>query len=174
MLEFLILGLLMEGKMSGYDLKKTMDSSVGLFYSSASFGSLYPALKRLTDRGLLGITELENSKNKKLYELLPEGRKAFMDWLAQPLELSRNELLGKIFFYDYLPEETRSMRLNEVQYKLANEIGRLEAVRQVVSKEIEAIARPQDYRFRVSVLTYGMNYYRMVDQWLREIKERKD
>lgn len=42
MLEYIILGLLMEGPMSGYEMKKTIDSSVGLFYR-ASYGSLYPA-----------------------------------------------------------------------------------------------------------------------------------
>lgn len=173
MLEHMILGLLMEGKMSGYDIKKTMDSSIGLFYT-ASYGSLYPALKRLTDRGMLSVTELDNSKNKKLYELLPSGRQAFMDWLGEPLELSRNELLSKIFFYDYLAEDTRMMRLNELQYKLANEIGRLEAVNQVVLGELERIDRPEDYYFRVSVLTYGLNFFNMVNQWIHAIKERKE
>lgn len=173
MLEHIILGLLMEGKMSGYDIKKTMDSSIGLFYR-ASYGSLYPALKRLTDRGMLGVTDLGNSKNKKLYELLPSGRQTFMDWLGKPLELSRNELLSKIFFYDYLPEEIRMMRLNELQYKLANEIGRLEAVDQIVLQELEQIDRPEDYYFRISVLSYGLHYFHMVKQWIHTIKERKD
>lgn len=173
MLEPIILGLLMDGKMSGYDLKKTMDSSVGLFYS-ASFGSLYPALKRLTNKGQLAVIELDDSKNKKLYELLPAGRKAFLEWLEEPLELSRSELLSKIFFYDHLSEEIRIMRLQEIQFKLANEIGRLETVRQIVSKEIEQLEEPQNYYFRVSVLQYGLNYYVMVQQWLHSIKERKE
>ncbi|MGG3835923.1 hypothetical protein ABEV00_02725 [Paenibacillus thiaminolyticus] len=40
MLEYIILGLLMEGPMSGYEMKKTIDSSVGLFYRRATAASI--------------------------------------------------------------------------------------------------------------------------------------
>lgn len=76
MLEYVLLGMLMEGQMSGYDLKKTIDSSVGHFYA-ASYGSLYPALKRMADKGYVSVFETADSKNKKLYSLLPEGKKHF-------------------------------------------------------------------------------------------------
>lgn len=174
MLEFIILGLLMSGRLSGYDMKKTMDSSVGLFYS-ASFGSLYPALKRMTDKGLIIVIEVESSsKNKKLYELQPSGKDAFLNWLAEPLELSRNELLSKLFFYDHLPADIRVQRLNEYEYKIANEIGRLRAVEQIVKGQIAQIPNPQDYFYRVSVLSYGLSYFEMVQQWIKTIKERND
>ncbi|MBP1915903.1 hypothetical protein [Lederbergia galactosidilytica] len=39
MLEFILLGLLLEQPMSGYDFKKTIDYTVGFFYQS-SYGSL--------------------------------------------------------------------------------------------------------------------------------------
>ncbi|WP_175406474.1 helix-turn-helix transcriptional regulator [Bacillus sp. FJAT-27264] len=42
----------MEGFKSGYGLKKTFDSSVGI-YHMGGFGSLYPVLKRLTDKGMI-------------------------------------------------------------------------------------------------------------------------
>ncbi|MFB9325086.1 PadR family transcriptional regulator [Paenibacillus aurantiacus] len=171
MLEYAILGLLMEGNMSGYDIKKTMDSSIGLFYR-ASYGSLYPALKRLTERELLAVEELADSKNKKLYSLLPEGKAAFIAWLAKPLQLSRSELLIKIFFYDYLNEETRLARLAEYEQKLEQERGRLAAVEGIISKELAALPNPGDYYYRVSVLSYGVDYFEMEQQWIRSIKER--
>lgn len=171
MLEYAILGLLMEGGMSGYEIKKTMDTSIGLFYR-ASYGSLYPALKRLAERGLLAVEELADSKNKKLYSLLPEGKSAFLAWLGEPLQLSRSELLIKIFFYDYLDEETRRAQLDEYERKLAQERGRLAAVEEIVSKELAALPNPQDYYYRVSVLSYGVDYFKMEQQWIQAIKER--
>ncbi|WP_236880832.1 PadR family transcriptional regulator [Clostridioides difficile] len=46
MLEYIILGFLMEKELSGYDLKQIMSESTSYFFD-ASFGSIYPALKRL-------------------------------------------------------------------------------------------------------------------------------
>ncbi|WCF07307.1 PadR family transcriptional regulator [Paenibacillus thiaminolyticus] len=131
MLEYIILGLLMEGPMSGYDMKKTIDSSVGLFYR-ASYGSLYPALKRLADKGLLSVSKAEGGRNKKEYTLLPAGKEQFVSWLAEPLPVSRNEVLLRIFFYDYLDEDIRQARLTEYENKLESEMRRLQAVQEIV------------------------------------------
>jgi DNA-binding PadR family transcriptional regulator len=46
MLELAILGLLKESDLHGYELKKRLAETLGVF-SSVSFGSLYPALARL-------------------------------------------------------------------------------------------------------------------------------
>lgn len=50
MLELAILGLLEEGDLHGYELRKRLTAMLGAF-SSVSFGSLYPALRRLEDSG---------------------------------------------------------------------------------------------------------------------------
>ncbi|WP_249901732.1 PadR family transcriptional regulator [Paenibacillus sp. PK3_47] len=173
MLENIILGLLMEGTMSGYDLKKNIDSSVGTFYT-ASYGSLYPALKRLSDKELVSLTETDNSKNKKLYTLLPSGQKHFLDWLAGPSQGGRNEQLIRIFFYDYLDEETRQLRLGEYLFKTEQEIRTLETVQGIVAEELKHLPNPGDYHYRLSVLSYGLKHFEMEKQWLKDIKERKD
>jgi DNA-binding PadR family transcriptional regulator len=51
-LDVAILGLLQEGDLHGYELKKRLTELVGP-WSSVSFGSLYPALSRLERRGLV-------------------------------------------------------------------------------------------------------------------------
>ncbi|CAH8717539.1 PadR family transcriptional regulator [Paenibacillus thiaminolyticus] len=171
MLEYIILGLLMEGPMSGYDMKKTIDSSVGLFYRT-SYGSLYPALKRLANKGLLSVAETEGGRNKKEYTLLPAGDEQFVSWLAEPLPVSRNEVLLRIFFYDYLDEDTRQARLTEYENKLESEMRRLQAVQEMVAGELEYIEQPENYYYRVSVLTYGLHYFGMEKQWMQVIKQR--
>lgn len=52
MLELAILGLLKEQELHGYELKKRLGEAFGPF-SGASFGSLYPALKRLEAAGAI-------------------------------------------------------------------------------------------------------------------------
>lgn len=157
--------------MSGYDMKKTIDSSVGLFYR-ASFGSLYPALKRLADKGLLSVSEAEGGRNKKEYTLLPAGKEQFVSWLADPLPVSRNELLLRIFFYDYLDDGTRQARLAEYENKLESEMRRLQTVQEIVAGELEHIEHPENYYYRVSVLSYGLHYFGMEKQWMNVIKQR--
>lgn len=174
MIEYIILGLLMEGDMSGYEMKKTIDLSVGMFYK-ASYGSLYPALKRMTEKEWVSVTEEEgSSKNKKIYSLLPEGRSRFLQWLGEPLMLDRNELLLRVFFYDYLDGDTRRLRLQECRYNLDHEIGRLQAVEQIVAGELAEIPDPQNHFFRVSVLSYGKHFFQMlkdyVDQLLKGVE----
>lgn len=56
MLELAILGLLKEQELHGYELKKRLSDTLGPF-SGASFGSLYPALKRLETAGAIAASE---------------------------------------------------------------------------------------------------------------------
>ena len=56
MLELAILGLLKEQELHGYELKKQLGDTLGPF-SGASFGSLYPALKRLETAGAIAASE---------------------------------------------------------------------------------------------------------------------
>jgi DNA-binding PadR family transcriptional regulator len=55
-LELAILGLLHEQELHGYELKKRLGETLGPF-SGASFGSLYPALRRLEAAGAVKAVE---------------------------------------------------------------------------------------------------------------------
>ncbi len=56
MLELAILGLLQDQELHGYELKKRLGETLGPF-SGASFGSLYPALRRLEASGAVKAVE---------------------------------------------------------------------------------------------------------------------
>lgn len=58
MLELAILGLLEEGDLHGYELRKRLSSMLGAF-SSVSFGSLYPALARLERSGAVAVVHAD-------------------------------------------------------------------------------------------------------------------
>ena len=55
LLEFAVLGLLHEGPTHGYDLRRRLNTALGPF-RALSYGTLYPALKGLLDRGLIAQT----------------------------------------------------------------------------------------------------------------------
>jgi DNA-binding PadR family transcriptional regulator len=56
LLELAILGILQEQELHGYELKKRLGDTLGAL-SSVSFGSLYPALKRLEKAGAVTTAE---------------------------------------------------------------------------------------------------------------------
>jgi DNA-binding PadR family transcriptional regulator len=55
-LDFAVLGLLREQPLHGYELKKRLGETLGSFWG-VSFGSLYPALRRLERDGAIEIVE---------------------------------------------------------------------------------------------------------------------
>lgn len=101
----LCLGLLTRRDASGYEIKKAFQSGLSHFYD-ASFGSIYPALTRLTEEGLVTCTEQAQEKrpDKKVYRITPAGRLAFHDALTtlQSRDRVRSDFLATLLFADLL------------------------------------------------------------------------
>jgi DNA-binding PadR family transcriptional regulator len=62
-LELAILGLLKEQPIHGYELRKRLGDTFG-FLSGVSYGSLYPALRRLERAGAIEIVALGASDSR--------------------------------------------------------------------------------------------------------------
>src|SRR5260370_4639263 len=95
------------GKRTGYDIKAFVDSTTRNFWA-ASYGQIYPELKRLEDQGLVrGRPEPSGARPRTVYELTEAGQHALESWLAldeEPLYELRDEGMLKLFFSDSLPE----------------------------------------------------------------------
>lgn len=84
LLDFALLGLLHEGPTHGYDLRRRLNSALGPF-RALSYGSLYPALRSLSDRGLIaqvpepGPSALAggSARQRISYELTADGKEHF-------------------------------------------------------------------------------------------------
>ncbi|HZD25055.1 MAG TPA: helix-turn-helix transcriptional regulator [Alphaproteobacteria bacterium] len=102
----LCLGVLSMGDASGYEIKKRLEEGFSYFYD-ASFGSIYPALNRLQDEGLVSCTHEAQSKrpDKKVYSLTTEGRLYLVRELSgEPApDRIRCEFLVAMLFADLLP-----------------------------------------------------------------------
>jgi DNA-binding PadR family transcriptional regulator len=103
-LRAVLLGFLMQGDLTGYELKHLMERSVGFFFG-ASYGSIYPALKDLEGAGLVRSTRVVQSErpNKKVYSITPEGEAYFREALSEPPapDSVRSEFLMHLFFGDH-------------------------------------------------------------------------
>jgi len=105
-IKFPVLGFLMDAEMTGYDLKRRFQDSVGFFYR-VSDGSLYPALKKLARDKLVTMrTERHGKRARKIYAITPLGREHFLKMLAEPSPpvFIHDESQVKIYFGHHSPE----------------------------------------------------------------------
>lgn len=98
-LDPVILGYLRLAPMSGYKLKKHVETSVGNFWS-ITFGGLYPALNRMLEQGDIDISNDANSGSSTTYTLTEQGRERLEEWLHAPVKqyVVKDEFLLKVFF----------------------------------------------------------------------------
>ena len=95
MLEFAILGLLHQTSMHGYELRKELAQVLGGL-RSISYGSLYPALKRMHAAGLIATEDpdrhamlpadappLTGRRGKVVYTITAEGKERFHELVGQ-------------------------------------------------------------------------------------------
>jgi PadR family transcriptional regulator AphA len=156
-----VLGLLSKRPLSGYDIKAIVDRSTRFFWA-ASYGQIYPELRRLEADGLIeGKDTPTGERRRRVYELTPDGRKALVEWLLGPtvtIEL-RDESLLRLFFGDALPTEQALMLL---EGRKRGHLQYLETLRAID-------ARPgQDTPFVDLVLRWGIAFNEWGAQWCQQ------
>lgn len=109
-----ILGMLGKRPMSGYEIKQFVDHSTRFFWA-ASYGQIYPELRRLADGGLIaGEAVPHGGRKRTVFSLTDSGRKALRQWLAAPPQIQemRDESLLKVFFSDFGGPDTTLVTLD--------------------------------------------------------------
>jgi PadR family transcriptional regulator, regulatory protein AphA len=112
-----ILGMIATGRRTGYEMKQLVDKATRHFWA-ASYGQIYPELRRLEQQGLIeGRSEPSGGRARTVYELTTKGHEALGSWLGSESELVwelRDEGMLKLFFSDVRPgaaiETVRAMR----------------------------------------------------------------
>jgi PadR family transcriptional regulator AphA len=102
-----ILGVLAFGPATGYDIKRLTDISTRFFWR-ASYGQIYPELRRLEQAGLVRSKEEPHGRRqRRVYELTAKGRSAVSDWLRAEDDVYeiRDEGLLRLFFGELLEHD---------------------------------------------------------------------
>jgi PadR family transcriptional regulator, regulatory protein AphA len=155
---------------SGYDIKQVVDHSTRFFWA-ASYGQIYPELKRLAAEGLIEPdSESEGGRRRTTYRITNSGREAFAAWIRDP-ELTyelRDEGLLKAFFAGLLEREDAIAVLEAARAKYAAKREALLA--------IEPPAHAAKRFGPHQVLSYGLGITEFAINWcdenLKELKER--
>ena len=161
MLELAVLGLLKERTMHGYQLKKRLSETLGAFWQ-VSYGSLYPALKRLQREGAVEevFAKAEVGRRKNVYRITPKGEALFQSLLedtgGEAAEDSKFQV--RLAFFRYLRPETR---IGVLERRRAYLDGRLAQLRRSFTDYAERIDG-----YTLSLMRHGVDAVEHDIRWL--------
>jgi PadR family transcriptional regulator, regulatory protein AphA len=166
-----ILGMLAARPRSGYEIKQLTDNSARFFWA-ASYGQIYPELKRLEDGGLIAGTDAaQGARQRTVYKLTAKGKRAATEWInsePQVFEL-RDEGLLELFFAGSI-EPARTAEIARERAERATEIAaQLRALEEEVhgGEHADGPAYSSDPGSE-AVLRYGIE----MNEWAAEWFER--
>jgi PadR family transcriptional regulator AphA len=154
-----ILGTLSLGPKTGYEIKAMVDRSTRFFWA-ASYGQIYPELKRLADAGLIEGTEASQGARKRTeYRLTAAGEEALRQWLGSPPEIyeMRHEGMLKLFFAGFLEPREQVERLRDMERQHRDKVAAL--------REIEPGAAQAPESFPYLVLRFGIESNEWIADW---------
>ncbi|HEY0637676.1 MAG TPA: PadR family transcriptional regulator [Pseudonocardiaceae bacterium] len=145
MIEFAVLGLLLEAPMHGYELRKRLTGLLGAF-RAFSYGSLYPTLRRMQREGLIAEEDGEAVKGawgrraRRVYKITAEGKERFAELIADagPATYDDDGFGVHLAFFSRTPAEVR-LRILEGRRRRVEE--RREARRAALARAEEQIDR---------------------------------
>ncbi|MDE1939798.1 MAG: PadR family transcriptional regulator [Alphaproteobacteria bacterium] len=124
------LGILTRADATGYEIKKRVEEGGYRHFVEASFGSIYPALDKLTKDGLVSVrAEVQEKKpNRKVYSITKAGRSAFIAALMGPLpqDCHRWPFAFAMKFADLLPEQRIAQMLDAYTAQTENTLTQLQ------------------------------------------------
>ena len=150
MLELAVLGLLSEQPLHGYELKKRLSETLGPLWG-ISFGSLYPALRRLERNGAIEATEADGApaaiiptgslkgdlaaarvrrrpraglRTRKAYRITPAGEQLFDQLLADESDDDERSFALKLSFCRHLDAAHRLAFLERRRAQLAQRLAK--------------------------------------------------
>lgn len=173
-----VLGLLsFERELSGYDLKKWADWSVGFFYWTPSFSQIYGELKRLEGAGYVSsrtVPQVSGNRDKRVYAITDEGRAAVREWArgaaVEPPVLKHGVMLR--IWLGHLLEE------GQAQDVLREHQAYAERMRDRALADAEGAEGEPSWAYPQLVLRWAGRYYeaerRLAEEMLADLAELAD
>lgn len=175
-MRYVILGLLLGGPLSLYDLQKLFASGISLFYSASS-GSIQRALHHLTAEGAVIVGNADDRRRgRKVYRVTATGRELWRAWMTEetaPGADAETTILAKIFFLGRLEPQARP----EVIRRIRRAVEEQAAALQTLAGEIDRDARELDdearqiFVFHRATLDYGLRAQGLLADWIDEVGE---
>jgi DNA-binding PadR family transcriptional regulator len=151
----ILLGFLMGKSMTGYELKKSFSLSFS-FFSGLSYGSIYPALKKMERQGLISkrLEIQDGIPNRKVYTITDAGRESFLNSLKAPFasEQPKNSFLMRLFFFAHLSTDERM----GIALRQLDSVEQMSAQLEAIQPEIKARAD----HFQYLCFQFGVRFFK--------------
>lgn len=160
MLDMAILGLLREGPMHGYELRQRL---VNFGFWRISFGSVYPALRRLEKAGHIEVRP--GSGRRKEHQITADGKEHFQQILEDESSEVENTTAFRVrlAFFKYMEPDTRIGFLERRKTVLKERIAN---TRSSIRKTADRIDR-----YTSSLMQHGVRSAEADVAWLDELIE---
>jgi len=166
-----ILGLLRERPLYGYEIKQIVEEHMG-DWTNIAFGSIYFALRKLSEEGFVEqvAVEQEGSRpSRTIYQITDAGRAEFLRLLREVwrgVERHYHTIDIGLAFMEALPVE-------EVRGYLQERIGQLEGiVRHIAEHQAEQMARQEVPAAAAAVFDHGLVHFQAELAWTRDLLDR--
>lgn len=163
---YVILGMVSREPRSGYEIKAAVDNTTRFFWA-ASYGQIYPQLRKLSEAGLVEGTDASRGERKRTrYAITADGEEALKDWLREPPAASemREEGLLKLFFSEILEPEEAAETLRVMGRRRRELSERLRAM------EPQILEKEQSDPFPLMVLRGGIEYNDWFAGWCERME----
>jgi DNA-binding PadR family transcriptional regulator len=167
-----ILGFLRFNPRTGYDIKSAIEVSTRFFWG-ASYGQIYPELKRLERAGLVASEDSSRGARKRtVYRLTRAGRRALEHWLTDRESWTfeyRDEWILRLFFGDLLPRAEAIENVRAARAFFEDTARRFRA--ELQPHALEGAAEGEEfpllaYEFGVGFLDWAARWYARTEQRL--------
>lgn len=164
-----ILGLLLIAPQSLYDLIKSFEAGVSLFYSASS-GSIKRALDGLLVDGHIEVASTGGARGRKVYEVTGSGREAFRTWmLGEPTGDIEVAALSRLYFLGLLAAEDRPPVLRRIVERIDAGVAEFERLAERIA-EVEIPEHQRDLAtYQLATLEYGLGSYRHAAAHFRQL-----
>ena len=167
-----LLGLLNYGDMTGYELNKAFEDSLGFFWR-AQTSQIYRELTVMEKSGwLISRIEVPDDKpNKRIYTLTPEGKVELDKWLSQEQNSPdpiRDSFLMRVFFSGERPIKENLKMLQAFKDECKKALLFMEGTDENVQAYERRIQEQEKSLYWGMTISFGRAYYEMCIKWAEE------
>lgn len=168
-LDLAILGQLRGAPMHGYELRKQLNATLGAF-RRLSYGSLYPALRRLTEAGLISSTAdgqlphaLAGKRGRIVYQLTEAGHRRLTETISRAGPNAWDDEAFDVRF-TLFSETDAGTRLRILEGRRARMVERLESLRESTSR-----VRDRMDSYTAELARHGLEQVEREVEWLEKL-----
>jgi DNA-binding PadR family transcriptional regulator len=168
-----ILGILHEGSMHGYELRKQLALKIGAMRAAISYGSLYPTLRRLQSHGWIteagessdddAVPPLTSRRGRVVYKITADGKERFQELLAHTGPDTFDDP-GFGVHFAFFARTDAEIRLRILEGRRRRVEERREGLREVLARAAERVDA-----YTLELQRHGLDAAEREVRWLEEL-----